>query len=118
MPGTGDGQQDQEEELFLMRKSFWLVAALLGMGVVALGVVLPVRLLQVRSFAEPFAAGLRRLQTALENDAGAVRNESTRELIRSTIQSGRQAEQNLAAVRSELDKMTALLTPSDAPSKH
>jgi hypothetical protein len=66
----------------------------------------------------PFLAGLRRLQNALESDAGSIGMDSTRELIRATGEHGAQVEQALATIRKELEAMTAMLTPANPRATH
>jgi hypothetical protein len=66
----------------------------------------------------PFLAGLRKLQNALETDAGSVGAQSTRELIRSTREQGGKVEQALTGIGQELDAMTALVTPAKSGTRH
>ena len=66
----------------------------------------------------PFLAGLRRLQNVLENDAGSIRMDSTRELIRTTREQGVQVGQALTGIRQELEAMTAMLTPAKPGTSH
>jgi hypothetical protein len=61
---------------------------------------------------KPFSAGLRKLQSSLENDPTTVSALSNRELVRNTRQYGQQVRQGITAIKDELDAMTALLTPS------
>jgi hypothetical protein len=72
---------------------------------------------QTRVAFRPFSSGVRQLRNTLESDAGAVRKPVTQELLQATLQSGRQTDQSLAVVRSELEKMTAMLTPFGAGTK-
>ena len=51
---------------------------------------------------KPFFDGMRKLQTQLELNPGAIENADTRELVRSTRERGSQVEQNLSVLREEL----------------
>ncbi len=66
---------------------------------------------QARDAFNPFLSGLRTLKIALENDAGSVRTEANRQLIRVTRDQGEQVEKALTALRQEMDAMAVLLTP-------
>jgi hypothetical protein len=66
---------------------------------------------------KPFLSGLRKLENALENDAGSVGTTPTRELIRATREKGGQVSEALAAIGQELGAMSALLTPAKLSTK-
>jgi hypothetical protein len=65
-----------------------------------------------REAFKPFLSGLRRLQSALENDPGTVKTEATKDLIQSTRARGQQVKQGIVAVGEELTAMSSLLTPA------
>jgi hypothetical protein len=73
---------------------------------------------QTRQVFGQFFAGLRKLQTALENDPNAMAADSTQALVRATAESGRQVEACLAGIRDELKNMTEMLTPTKSGSKN
>jgi DNA repair exonuclease SbcCD ATPase subunit len=72
---------------------------------------------ETREAFEPFLSGLRQLRTALEKDPKAMAADSTRALVNSTTEKGREVEKGLAAIRNELDEMARLLTPAKSGTK-
>jgi len=65
-----------------------------------------------------FSSGLRKLRVSLENDPSVIRTEATKELIRTTRDTGQQVLQQLSAVNVELQAMTQMLTPANsAPTR-
>jgi hypothetical protein len=66
---------------------------------------------RTRTAFNPFLAGLRRLRSSLENDPANVGSQSTKELIRSLEENGLSVKDGLAAVGTELNRMTVLITP-------
>ncbi len=72
---------------------------------------------QAREAFNPFLAGLRSLQLALEKDPGSLRTESNQQLLQTTRDQGGRVEEALAALRREIDSMAALLTPGKTASK-
>ncbi len=66
----------------------------------------------------PFLTGLRRLQGSLEDDPAALEAPASKELLRATREQGGGVQQALAAIRVELDAMTALLTPTASGARH
>jgi hypothetical protein len=71
-----------------------------------------------RQTFKQFLSGLRKLQTALENDPDAVATDATRDLMRSTRDLGGQVDQGIAAVGAELKAMSAMLTPVKSGTQH
>jgi hypothetical protein len=70
---------------------------------------------QTRSAFRSYLAGLRQLRSSLEKDPNATAAEPTKELARSTRESGFDVEQGLKAIGQELKAMTTMLSPtSDA----
>ena len=66
----------------------------------------------------PFLGSLRKLQNLLENDAGSLALESTRDSIRGTKEQGIQLQRALTDIRGELDAMTAMLKPARKSATH
>jgi hypothetical protein len=58
---------------------------------------------------KPFFDGLRKLQTQLELNPGAIENADTRELVRSAREYGSQVEQNLSVLKDELVNVIPVL---------
>ena len=71
-----------------------------------------------RQAFQPFLAGLQKLRTALENDPHTIAAPSTKELVHTTAENGRQVEGRLAAIQDELKGMAMMLTPAKSVSKY
>jgi len=67
---------------------------------------------RTRAAFKPFLAGLRRLRSSLENDPANAGHQSTKELVRTLEENGRLVKEGLAAVGTELNRMTVLITPA------
>jgi hypothetical protein len=72
---------------------------------------------ETRQVFEQFLSGLRQLRTALEKDPKTMATDSTRALVKTTDEEGREVEKRLTGIRNELDEMTRMLTPAKSGSK-
>jgi hypothetical protein len=72
---------------------------------------------QVRETFRPFLSDLQKLRAVLEADPSLARISAQKSLILAAKDKGRQVQQGLDRILSEMNTMTALLRPPNAPAK-